>query len=237
MRNFFSISPIKSSFGMTSVLAMTVLAAPAQAAIAPFSASYDFSVDKYNGVATRTLSRRADANEWQYTVSAGVGRVASAGQAAIFQDVNGTIYPIATSRQYKIFGVGNTTTFAFDNANQQYTSTYKGRNHTISMPQTALDDLGLEMQIREDLKAGRFRGTYLMAGRDSVESVPFTKSAPMSVTVPAGTFNVIRIDRIHNDEERRTSFWLAPSLDYLPVQVIQNSDGKTIQMSLTKINR
>lgn len=211
-------------------------ASSSMAAIAPFSASYDFSVDKYNGVATRTLSRRADANEWQYTVNAGVGKVASAGQAAIFQDINGTIIPIATSRQYKIFGIGNTTTFAFDNANHQYTSTYKGRSKTIDMPQTALDDLGLEMQIREDLKAGRWQGNYFMAGKDGIESVPFTKSAPISVTVPAGTFNVIRIDRIHNTDDRRTSFWLAPSLDYLPVQVIQNNDGKTIEMNLTKVH-
>lgn len=75
-----------------------------------------------------------------------------------------------------------------------------------------------------------------MADRNTVEAVPFKKSAVTRITVPAGTFDVVRIDRVHDDKDRQTSFWLAPKLDYLPVKVVQNNDGKKMEMNLVKVN-
>lgn len=219
-----------SAFVATTALAGT----SAQASIAPFSATYNFSYDKYKGSATRKLTQAG--NQWQYAMNASVGGIASANQSATFLNQSGTILPLNSSTQYKIFGAGRATKLTFDHQKHQYTSNYKGANKVISMPTTALDDLSLEIQIREDLKAGRFRGTYVLAGRNGVDSVPFVHTNLMKVTVPAGTFDVIRVDRVHEDKDRKTSFWLAPKLDYLPVQVIQNDEGKTLQMQLTKVN-
>ena len=75
-----------------------------------------------------------------------------------------------------------------------------------------------------------------MADRNTVEAVPFKKSAMTRITVPAGTFDVVRIDRVHDDKDRQTSFWLAPKLDYLPVKVVQNNDGKKMEMNLARVN-
>lgn len=229
-------SSLTTSLIKTATVAMLgVIALPAMANIAPFSANYNFSYDKYNGTATRTLSQ--DNGEWVYVMSANVGRLASAGQSAVFLNQNGNITPLASSTRYKIFGVTSATDLAFNHNQHNYSSKYKGKTKNVSMPSTALDDLSLEIQIREDLKAGRFRGNYVLAGRDKTETVPFTKSEMTKITVPAGTFNVVRIDRVHQDSDRSTSFWLAPSLDYLPVKVMQNDDGKVMQMSLSKVNR
>ena len=57
------------------------------------------------------------------------------------------------------------------------------------------------------------------------------------ITVPAGTFDTVRVDRIHDDNSRSTSFWLAPSLDYLPVKVSQINDGKKMDLELSKVNQ
>ena len=119
----------------------------------------------------------------------------------------------------------------FNIAKKQLVTNYKGQNKVIALPQPAYDDLSLEIQIREDLKAGKFRGNYYMADRNTVEAVPFKKSAMTRITVPAGTFDVVRIDRVHDDKDRQTSFWLAPKLDYLPVKVVQNNDGKKMEMN------
>lgn len=211
------------------------LATSSMAAVAPFSATYNFSIEgKYNGTATRTLKQTG--NQYQYNVNANVGKLASATQATTLTNTNGVILPLKSTTQYKIFGAGRTTTLTFDNAKKQFVSNYKGQNKTIAMPQTAYDDLSLELQIREDLKAGKFRGNYVMADRNHVETVPFKKSTMTKVTVPAGTFDVVRVDRVHEDSDRQTSFWLAPKLDYLPVKVLQINDGKKMEMSLTKLN-
>lgn len=216
-------------------VALMTTATMAMATISPFSATYNLSIEnKYKGTATRTLSQQG--NQWLYQVNAHSGKIASATQSTTFQNSNGTILPIKSSTQYKIFGVGRTTNLTFNHAKKQFTSTYKGETKTISMPKTALDDLSLEIQIREDLKANKFRGSYVMADRNKSENVPFTKSATSKITVPAGTYDVIRIDRLHDDKNRKTSFWLAPSLNYLPVKVVQNNEGKTLEMNLTKVN-
>ena len=224
----------KLAVGISLVSAMAITAM-ANAAVAPFNATYNFNIEgKYNGTASRVLTQTG--NQYFYNVNASVGKLASAKQTANFVNANGAILPVSALTQYKILGTGRTTTLNFNNAKKQLVTNYKGQNKVIALPQPAYDDLSLEIQIREDLKAGKVRGNYYMADRNTVEAVPFKKSAVTRITVPAGTFDVVRIDRVHDDKDRQTSFWLAPKLDYLPVKVVQNNDGKKMEMNLVKVN-
>ena len=104
------------------------------------------------------------------------------------------------------------------------------------MSSQAYDDLSLEAQIRQELINGRFSGNYHLVRKTSIDTANFKRSGTSKLTVPAGTYDVVRIDRVHDDRGRATSFWLAPSLNYLPVKVSQTNDGKTISMELTKAN-
>ena len=220
------------SISLVSAMAITPMA---NAAVAPFNATYNFNIEgKYNGTASRVLTQTG--NQYFYNVNASVGKLASAKQTANFVNSNGAILPVSALTQYKILGTGRTTTLNFNNAKKQLVTNYKGQNKVIALSQPAYDDLSLEIQIREDLKAGKFRGNYYMADRNTVEAVPFKKSAMTRITVPAGTFDVVRIDRVHDDKDRQTSFWLAPKLDYLPVKVVQNNDGRKMEMNLARVN-
>ncbi len=224
----------KLAVGISLVSAMAITSI-ANAAVAPFNATYNFNIEgKYNGTASRVLTQTG--NQYFYNVNASVGKLASAKQTANFVNANGAILPVSALTQYKILGAGRTTILNFNNAKKQLVTNYKGQNKVIALPQPAYDDLSLEIQIREDLKAGKFRGNYYMADRNTVEAVPFKKSAMTRITVPAGTFDVVRIDRVHDDKDRQTSFWLAPKLDYLPVKVVQNNDGRKMEMNLARVN-
>ncbi len=228
-------SLVKKLLVSTSLVSAMAITSIANAAVAPFNATYNFNIEgKYNGTASRVLTQTG--NQYFYNVNASVGKLASAKQTANFVNANGAILPVSALTQYKILGTGRTTTLNFNNAKKQLVTNYKGQNKVIALPQPAYDDLSLEIQIREDLKAGKFRGNYYMADRNTVEAVPFKKSAVTRITVPAGTFDVVRIDRVHDDKDRQTSFWLAPKLDYLPVKVVQNNDGKKMEMNLVKVN-
>lgn len=228
-------SLVKKLLVSTSLVSAMAITSIANAAVAPFNATYNFNIEgKYNGTASRVLTQTG--NQYFYNVNASVGKLASAKQTANFVNANGAILPVSALTQYKILGTGRTTTLNFNNAKKQLVTNYKGQNKVIALPQPAYDDLSLEIQIREDLKAGKFRGNYYMADRNTVEAVPFKKSAVTRITVPAGTFDVVRIDRVHDDKDRQTSFWLAPKLDYLPVKVLQNNDGRKMEMNLVKVN-
>ena len=215
----------------------TLASAPviAQAADLPgYSATYKVSADGKTGTATRTLVKTG--NNYKYTVNAHAAGIATLSQTASFSLSGGRIIPSSSSMSTRILGVGNTHSVQFNNRAKNVVSTYKGKATTIAMPRQAYDDLSLEAQIRQELIDGKFSGSYPLVKRTTIETTRFKKAGSSKITVPAGTYDVVRIDRIHDDRDRATSFWLAPSLNYLPVKVSQTVDGKEISMELTKVN-
>ena len=223
------------SIAAIGALSMTAPTLANAKTVQPSSANYSFTVeDKYKGTATRTLSKSG--NTWKYDVNARVAGVASAVQSSTFTIIGNNVTPTQASTTYKLLGMGRTHKLNFHPRSNKVTSNYKGKTTTMDMAQQAFDDLSLEVQIRQDLLNGKFSGNYYMAKKDKIEKTPFKKSGNTKVTVPAGTFDTVRVDRIHDDNSRSTSFWLAPSLNYLPVKVSQINDGKKMDLELTKVN-
>ena len=223
------------SISTIGALSMTTPTLASAKTVQPSTANYSFTVeDKYKGTATRTLNKSG--NTWKYNVKARVAGVASASQSSTFTINSNNVVPTQASTTYKLLGLGRTHKLDFNPSTKKVTSNYKGKTTTLSMPQQAFDDLSLEVQIRQDLLNGKFTGNYYMAKKDKIEKTPFKKSGSTKITVPAGTFDTVRVDRVHDDDSRSTSFWLAPSLDYLPVKVSQINDGKKMDLELTKVN-
>lgn len=232
-----SLTTLATSSAIISagVLSMGTANLASAKAIEPSNADYSFTVEeKYKGTANRSLTKSG--NTWKYNVKARVAGVASASQNSTFTLKGNTVTPLTSSTTYKIFGIGRTHNLNFNHAKKQVASAYRGKTVNLSLAQPAFDDLSLEMQIRQDLLNGKFTGNYYMAKHDKIEKTPFRKSGATKITVPAGTFDTVRVDRVHDDNSRSTSFWLAPSLDYLPVKVVQVNDGKKMDLELTKVN-
>ncbi len=231
----FSALTMGVSIAAIGALSMTAPTIASAKAIQPSSANYSFTVeDKYKGTATRTLSQSG--NNWKYNVNARVAGVATASQSSIFALSGNNVTPSQASTTYKLFGVGRTHNLNYNSGKKQVASTYRGKTVNLNMAQQAFDDLSLEVQIRQDLLNGKFSGNYYMAKKDKIEKTPFKNAGSTKITVPAGTFDTVRVDRVHDDNSRSTSFWLAPSLDYLPVKVSQVNEGKKMDLELTKVN-
>ena len=157
-------------------------------------------------------------------------------QSASFSLLNGRIVPSDSRMSVQVLGVGRTHHIKFDNPAKSVVSTYRGKSTTLRMNGQAYDDLSLEAQIRQELIHGQFSGNYHLVKKNEIEATKFRRSSSSKITVPAGTYDAIRIDRIHDDKGRATSFWLAPSLNYLPIKVSQINDGRVISMELIKVN-
>lgn len=223
------------SIAAIGALSMTAPTLASAKSVEPSSANYSFTIeDKYKGTATRTLNKSG--NTWKYNVNARVAGVATAAQNSTFSINGNNVVPTQASTTYKLLGVGRTHKLDFNPSSKKVVSNYRGKSTTMNMAQQAFDDLSLEVQIRQDLLNGKFSGNYYMAKKDKIEKTPFKKSGNTKITVPAGTFDTVRVDRVHDDNSRSTSFWLAPSLDYLPVKVSQINDGKKMDLELTKVN-
>jgi len=223
------------SIAAIGALSMTAPTLASAKSVEPSSANYNFTIeDKYKGTATRTLNKSG--NTWKYNVNARVAGVATAAQNSTFTINGNNVVPTQASTTYKLLGVGRMHKLDFNPSSKKVVSNYRGKSTTMNMAQQAFDDLSLEVQIRQDLLNGKFSGNYYMAKKDKIEKTPFKKSGNTKITVPAGAFDTVRVDRVHDDNSRSTSFWLAPSLDYLPVKVSQINDGKKMDLELTKVN-
>lgn len=199
-----------------------------------FSATYAVKAYGKSGTATRTLTKSG--SSYNYSVKGSVAGVATLNQSAKFSLSGSKITPASSSMSVRFLSVGNTHNITFNNGAKTVSSNYKGKSSTFKMGSQAYDDLSLEAQIRQELINGRFTGSYALVKKSGIETTKFKKSGTSKITVPAGTYDVIRIDRVHDDNNRATSFWLAPSLGYLPIKVSQTNDGKSISMELTKTN-
>src|SRR5699024_2070668 len=139
---------------------------------------------------------------WKYNVNARVAGVATAAQNSTFTINGNNVVLTQDSTTYKLLSVGRTHKLDFNPSSKKVISKYSGKTKNINMARQAIDDLRLEVQIRQDLLNGKFSGNYYMAKKDKIEKTPFKKSGNTKITVPAGTFDTVRVDRVHDDNSR-----------------------------------
>lgn len=71
----------------------------------------------------------------------------------------------------------------------------------------------------------RAEADFTMVEDDRVRTYRFAITGREPVETPAGRFETLRVERV--DNPRKTyRYWLAPSLDYLPVKIEHLKDGK-----------
>ena len=206
----------------------------AAAALEPYTAQYGFNIDnRWKGESSRTL--RKDGNDWVYTFVARVPVLANATETTRFSfDEQRNVLSKNHNMRYKILVKNKDLNMSFDDASRKINVTVGGKKSVLEFKTGTLDELNLEFQVREDLKKGALQAQYLVADEKKVEAVRFVREGREQLSVPAGRYDTVRVRRVHNNPKRTTTFWLAPSLDYLPVRVMQNDDGTVYDFTLTR---
>lgn len=88
-----------------------------------------------------------------------------------------------------------------------------------------LDSSAFMVQFQTDVKNGQTTFHYHYVEGDDVKDYRFKIDGKESITVPAGTYETIRLKRIHKGSHE-TIMWLAPKLDYQLVKMQTLRDGK-----------
>jgi hypothetical protein len=104
--------------------------------------------------------------------------------------------------------------------------------YALTEPST-LDPLNLEIQIRQDLsKKSTLKGKYSLGDAKGLNPLAFELEGAEKITTPYGEIDTIKVSRVHQSSDRKTQFWLAKSLNYLPVKVVQIDDGAIYTIEL-----
>ena len=201
-------------------------------AVVPFTATYSFNLDnKASGTAVRKLSRQG--NQWVYNFDARVPVIATASEKSVFSLSNHQVVSQHYQRQYKILVHNQQTSLDFNNASKSIQVKRDQKSSQLPWQAGVLDDLNVEIQLREDLKKGGLKSTYLIADQKDITPRQFINEGSVKVNTSSGSYDAVKVRINHQKKDKSTVFWLAPSLDYLPVKVTHNDDGSVYTLNLT----
>lgn len=201
-------------------------------ALSPFSASYTFNLDdKATGTATRKLIQQGD--RWVYDFNAKIPVLASASEKSVFAFSNNQINSQSYQRQYKILVHQQSTNLQFNPAQKVINVQRDKKSSQLPWQNGVLDDLNVELQIREDLKKNGLKPSYAIADHRDVTARQFIKEGNVKITTPNGTYDTVKVRINHSNKDKVTTFWLAPALDYLPVKMSHSDDGSVYTLTLT----
>lgn len=209
-------------------------------AFEPFQANYSFNIaGLLHGTATRTLT--VQDNIWSYSFKANVASLATASEFSHFRikdsKKNDNLAPriesLDHSYNFKFLTNKKKNSFKIDWDNKVVNSLNQKGNNTYPAQVGMLDMLDLELQVREDIKHKRLQPSYLLADDKGISKISFVHEGEEKVTTDAGTYDTVRIRLVQENQKRKTYFWLAPKLDYLPVKVRQDDGNLSYVLNLT----
>ena len=202
-------------------------------AISPYAATYSFNLDnKASGVATRVLSKQA--NNWAYNFEAKIPVIATANEKSVFSINNNQVVSKSYQRQYKILVHRQTTNLQFNPTTKNIDIKKDQKTSQLPWQMGVLDDLNVEIQIREDLKNGGLKSSYLIADHKDITARQFVNEGLVKVSTPMGNYDAYKVRINYAKKNKSTVFWLAPSLDYLLVKMTHNDGSSVYTLNLTK---
>ena len=209
--------------------------------LVPFEASFSASVEQgitLNGSAKRILS---DQNNgiWLYRTSV-KSFVADIEESVVLKWQNGQVIPLRY--RYKLSGLlirDREETIDFDWKQNLATGRYKDQAFEVVLSPGLLDPLGYQLQLHQDIKAGKreMEYQYVRHGRLDEEKFAVINEGP--ITTPQGEINALTVEKLRSQgAKRETLMWFAPKFDHMLVQLLQTEpDGSRYELNLKSIKQ
>lgn len=204
--------------------------------LAPISATYSASMDKgisINGSATRTLEQQDDGS-WLYRFDVD-SFIADIEESLVFRWEDGQVRPEKYRYSLKGMMVSNRSrALNFNWGAKSVSGSYEGDNFTMDMADNPLDPLGFQLQMRQDLKAGKEEMTYAVADDGDFEHDKFAVVGTETRDTKVGKLETVKVEKVREEgSKRETLMWFAPELDYLLVRLVQvEPDGSRYEVNL-----
>lgn len=215
---------------------LLLLTLPASADfLKPYKATYRFSMD--NGLtanATRELEQ-LDKERYRYKTLAESAMIASARESSEFiLGKNNYVTPLRYDMQRKVFFRSKASQLLFNWRQNMLYSSENGKSRSFALPAGALDKLSVELQLRQDLMAGKKKLIYPLADADGVGNYEYRLDGSETLETPFGRIETLRLEKVHKPgSTRKTTFWVAPKYQYLPAKVVQVEKDTSYQLLLT----
>ncbi len=115
----------------------------------------------------------------------------------------------------------------FDWNGELVRNTRHGKTTSITVPEDTLDRLGYMLVLMEDLRAGKRSFRYHVAdGKNRIKVYRLEVVGEEWMNTALGKVRVLKIVRDRDDDDRETTIWMAPALDFMPVRMEHREGGE-----------
>lgn len=207
--------------------------------ITPYKATYQGSVSIGSLACQMTLERNADGSYTFRSTSHAIGFAAMFAKDVItetsrFEVVDGR----PRSLEYSYTRVGGkhdkSETIQFDWNKHTALTVENGQSKTTPLTPGVADRFLTQLILSLDAGSGKLQDEYKVLDHRDINRFTPPKPQEKPLSVPAGEFGTLMVERQDKGSKRVMDFWFAPKLYYLPVQIQQREPGEnTYTLSLT----
>lgn len=204
--------------------------------LVPLEVSYSASMDKgisINGSAVRTLTRQDDGT-WLYRFDVD-SFLADIRESVILRWKNNRVIPL--TYRYELSGLflkNRTSSIDFDWENGVATGEHRGDSFSLELRDHSLDPLGYQLQLHQDIKAGKKEMAYHVIDKGSYDEDRFAIIGKESISTSQGQVQTLKAEKVRSeDSKRETLMWFAPEQEYLLMRLVQvEPDGSRYEINI-----
>ncbi|WP_372964069.1 DUF3108 domain-containing protein [Marinobacter sp.] len=222
---------------MLSNLALSASAEnPSSPVLTPYKASYTASMSKgvsLNGKGVRTLTDQGN-NVWLYRTDVD-SFIADIDESLIFKWEDGRVIPLRY--RYNLSGFlikDRKQSIDFDWQSGIARGEYRDKAFEVELEEGTLDPLGYQLQLHQDLKAGKRDITYRVLNKGNYDTDHFAVIAEEILSDKGRTMKTLKAEKVRGEgAKRQTLMWFDPELDYLLARLLQvEPDGSEYELRL-----
>ena len=207
----------------------------------PFETTYtaDYRGLPISATGIRTLKREKEAENQRYIFSSrAVSLFAKLDEASTFELENNQLIPARYQYQRTGLGKNKTLDMRFDWASGLAKDVAQDESFTFNPSTLFSDRLLYQLRLQVDLintSLETIRSktwTYPIFDKGRMKEYVFEVADEESIETALGKIHTVRLERKNEDSSRRTTLWLAPSLEYMLIRFVQEDDGDSFSLEL-----
>ena len=124
----------------------------------------------------------------------------------------------------------------FDWSAGRVTNHVNGETWQMEVPEPTFDRQSHLLALMRDLESGARPASYRVADGGRLKTYRFSHLGHDRVSTAFGNLDTVVVERTQPGATRRTTFWFAPSFDYLPVQIEHREDSGSIVVRIRDVS-
>ncbi|MDZ7840047.1 MAG: DUF3108 domain-containing protein [Gammaproteobacteria bacterium] len=198
--------------------------------------SYNASMEKglsLNGDAERVLLQQEDGT-WLFRTNVD-SFIADIDESLELRWEDGQVIPLRY--RYKLSGLfvkNREQAIDFDWEAGNATGHYRGKPFSMKLKNNTLDPMGYQLQLLQDIKAGKTRMSYSVLEKARYDEDVFAIVGEERIDTGSGALKTVKAEKVREDESKReTLMWFAPDQEYVLVRLLQvQPDGSRYEITL-----